>query len=352
MKKNHIILLTILLGLTLLLSACVPGPRVSDSPGLALTDEAVFVAYGNFVYSLDATSGSVNWGYPEKASNQIVFFAPPLVTEDAVYVGDLAKNFYKLDLETGQAEWTFADSAGFYLGQAAESDGVLYAPNNDGNLYALDADGNLLWTFETGNYLWSQPQIFGDTIYIGSMDHFVYALSKDGEQIWSVELGGAVTGVPLLNEDGSVLYTGSMGKEMVAMDAASGDILWSYDTEESVWGTAILVDSNLFFADSGGNIYAVDPGSGTAVWQTEYADSVVGGLTAIEGGFVMGTQGGVIKAYDFEGTPKWEATLDGEIYQSPLASSDFLVAGTIEGENLIYGFNQTGVQLWSTIPEK
>ncbi|MDY6872397.1 MAG: PQQ-binding-like beta-propeller repeat protein [Chloroflexota bacterium] len=352
MKKSHIVLLTLFLGLTLLLSACVPGPRVSDAPGLALTDEAVFVAYGNFVYSLDATDSSVNWGYPENASTQIVFFAPPLVTEDAVYVGDLANNFYKLDLQTGQAEWTFADSAGFYLGQAAESDGVLYAPNNDGNLYALDADGHLLWTFETGNYLWSQPQISDDTIFIGSMDHFVYAISKDGDQVWSVELGGAVTGAPLLNEDGSVLFVGSMGKQMVALDAASGNILWSFDTEDGVWGTAILVDGSLYFADSVGNIYAVDAESGSAEWQTQYADSVVGGLTAIDGGFVMGTRGGVIKAYDFEGSPKWEATLDGEIYQAPLASSDFLVAGTIAGENLIYGFNQTGVQLWSTTPEK
>jgi outer membrane protein assembly factor BamB len=325
---------------------------VSDSPGIALTDDAVYVAYANYVFSLDAADGSVNWGYPEKASTQIVFFAPPLVTDDAVYVGDLAKNFYKLDKETGQAEWTFVDSAGFYLGQAAESDGIIYAPNNDGSLYALDTDGELLWSFKTGHYLWSQPQVTDDTVFIGSMDHFVYAVSKDGQEIWSVELGGAVTGAPLLSEDGSILYAGSMGKEMVALDAASGSILWSYDTEDSVWGTAILVDGSLYFADTVGNIYAVNAESGAAIWQTEYADSVIGGLTAVEDGFAVGTQGGVLKAYGFDGSPKWEASLDGKIYQSPLANSDFLVAGTIEGENLIYGFNQTGVQLWSTTPEK
>ncbi len=352
MKKSHIVLLISLLGLTLLVSACVPGPRVTDSPGLALTDDAVFVAFGNYVFSLDVTDGAVNWGYPENASTQIVFYAPPLVTDDAVFVGDLAKNFYKLDRQTGQVEWTFTDSVGFYLGQAAESDGIIYVPNNDGNLYALDTDGNLLWSFETGQYLWSQPQVSGDTVYIGSMDHFVYALSKNGEQIWSSELGGAVTGAPLLNEEGAVLYAGSMGNQMVALDTATGDILWSYDTEDAVWGTAILVDGRLYFADSAGNIYAVDAESGEALWQTEYADSIIGGLTAVEDGFVIGTQGGVVKAYDFEGRPMWEASLDGKIYQSPLANSDFLVAGTLEGENLIYGFNQAGVQLWSTTPEK
>lgn len=352
MKKSHTALLIIFLGLTLLLSACVPGPRVTDSPGIALTDDAVFVAYGNYVYSLDVTDGTVNWGYPEKASTNIVFYAPPLVTDDALYIGDLDKTFYKLDRQSGQIDWTFTDSAGFYLGQAAESDGTIYVPNNDGSLYALSADGDLLWTFETGHYLWTQPQVSSDTIFIGSMDHFVYAVSKGGTQIWSADLSGAVTGTPLLNEDGSVLYVGSMAKQMVALNTATGNTLWSFDTEEGVWGSAILANGNLYFADSAGNIYAVNAESGAAIWQTEFADNIIGGLTAVEDGFVIGTQGGVVKAYDFEGGPKWEATLAGKIYQSPLTNSDFLVAGTIEGENLIYGFNQTGVQLWSTTPEK
>lgn len=351
MKKSHLLLITLFIGLTLLMSACVPGPRVVDAPGLALGDADVFVSYGNFVYSLDAAKGTVNWSYPEKANSQIIFYAPPLVTDDAIYVGDLAREFHKLDKATGQEIWTYSGAKGFYLGQAAMLDGVIYAPNNDGVLYAIDDNGDLLWTFETGHYLWAQPQIANDTIYLGSMDHFVYAISLDGQEIWSTELSGAVTGAPLLSEDGSMLYVGCLDNQMIALDTASGEVVWTYETGESVWGASILANDKLIFTDSSGTIYAVTA-NGEAVWQTAISAEVVGGVASIGDGFVVATKEGQLKAFDFDGGSKWEASLGGEIIYAPVANSDFLITGMINGDDLVYGFSLTGVQLWSTTPGK
>jgi outer membrane protein assembly factor BamB len=352
MKKSHLLLITIFIGLTLLMSACAAGPRVVDAPGLALDDSDVFVAYSTFVFSLDASNGSVNWGYPEKASNQVIFYAPPLVTDDAVYIGDLANEFHKLDKATGAEIWTYSDAEGFYLGQAAIYDGMVFAPNNDGALYALNTDGTLAWKFETGHYLWSQPLIANDIIYLGSMDHFVYAISLDGEEIWSAELSGAVTGAPIMSEDGAMLFVGSLDNQMNALDAASGDFVWTYDTDQSVWGTSVISDGKLVFSDSDGNIYGASAENGEPLWQTQISGEVVGGVSLIGDGFVVATKEGNVQAFDFDGVTKWQASLDGEIYQAPVANSDFLVAGMINGDELVYGFNLTGVQLWSTTPEK
>ena len=352
MKKSHLMLMTLFIGLTLLMSACVPGPRVVDAPGLTLQDTDVFVSYGNFISSLDAAKGTVNWSYPEKADNQVIFYAPPLVTEDAVYIGDLANEFHKLDKSTGEEIWTYTGAKGFFLGKAAIQDGVIYAPNNDGALYALDSDGGLLWTFETGHYLWAQPQIANDIIYIGSMDHFVYALSLDGAEIWSHEFSGAVTGAPLLNEDGSMLYVGTLNNEMLALDTASGDVIWTFETAGSIWGASILAEGNLIFSDAAGTIYAVAVESGEAAWQTAISAEVVGGVASIGDGFVVATQEGQLQAFSYDGSTKWEASLDGEIIYAPVTNGDFLIAGIIDGDELIYGFNLTGVQLWSTTPGK
>jgi len=352
MKKSNLLLIMIFVGLTLLMSACVPGPRVVDAPGLALDETDVFIAYSSFVYSLDGSNGAVNWVYPDKASTQIVFYAPPLVTEDAVYIGDLAREFHKLDKATGAEIWSFSDAEGFYLGQAAIYDGMIFAPNNDGVLYAINAEGALAWKFETGHYLWAQPQIADDTIYIGSMDNFVYALSLDGEEIWSTELAGAVTGAPLLSEDGSLLFAGSLDGKMVALDTATGDFVWTYDADQSVWGTSIIADGKLIFADSVGNIYAVTTENGEALWQTMVSGEVVGGVSSMDDGFVVATKEGQLQTFDFDGGTKWQASVNGEFYQAPVANSDFLVAGMINGDELVIGFNLTGVQLWSTTPEK
>ncbi len=351
MKKSHVLLIAIFLGLTLILSACVSGPRVTGTPGIALSDEMVFVSYGNFVYGIDITNGSVTWHYPEKADNQIVFYAQPLVVDNYVYVGDLANNFHKLDIKTGITEWPFSGANGYYIGQPAESDGIVYAPCNDGSLYAIDANGDLQWEFETGHYIWAQPQITENAVYVGSMDHFVYAISPDGEELWSREMTGAVVGSPVLSEDDGALYVGSLGGEMVALDAENGETIWSFKADESIWGGAILVDGSLYFADSDGGVYALDPENGETIWRNEYDGSVVGGLVEFDSGFALATEEGVVQAFSFDGTPIWQASPGGEIVQAPAVNDEYLVVGTINSDNLVYLYNLTGVQLWSTTPE-
>ena len=352
MKKSKFLILALFVSLMLILSACVPGPRVTGSPGITLSEERVFVSYGPFVYGLDPETGNQNWTFPEESSNQIVFYAPPLITDDALYVGDLDNNFYKVNIESEDAAWTFTGASGYFIGKAAESEGVVYAPCNDGSLYALDEnDGNLLWSFKTGHYIWTQPQVSADAVFIGSMDHSVYAISKDGEELWSFDMGGAVTGAPILSPDASVLFAGSFADKMVALDASSGNMLWTFDTQDSVWGNVILVEGLLYFSDSAGNLYALNAGDGSPEWQTETAGKIVGGLSALPDGFALATENGVVRAFNFDGSPKWEATLDGEIFQAPAVNQNFLVAGIVNGENLVYGFNLTGVQLWSTTPE-
>jgi len=151
---------------------------------------------------------------------------------------------------------------------------------------------------------------------------------------------------------------------MVALDTATGDRLWIFDANESlesIWGTPFLIDDVLYFADSGGQLYALKAANAESVWQTNVSGTVVSGLTIsgtvvsgltmIDDGFVLATQEGTIKAVNLDGSTKWESTLDGEIYQAPAANGDILVVGTIDGDNLVFGYNLTGAQLWSTTPE-
>jgi outer membrane protein assembly factor BamB len=351
MKKSHLLVILILFGVMIVLSACVPGPRVTGSPGITMSDDSVFVSYRNFLYRLNASTGSVDWHYPAEANNSIMFYSQPLVTENYVYVGDLANNFHKIDIATGSAEWTFSEGKGYFIGKPAEADGIIYAPSDDGRLYAINESGESLWSFKTGHYLWSQPQISDDAIFLGSMDHFVYSITKDGEEIWSYEMGGAVVGSPVLSEDGTTLYAGSIGKDLVALDAANGEPRWSFEAEGSIWGGPVLANDLLYFADSSGNLYALDPQNGEQAFQTEFEGSAVGGLTVIEDGLVLTTENGGVKAFNFDGSSLWEASLDGEIFQAPAVNQDYLIIGTINGENLLYAYNMSGVQRWSITPE-
>jgi outer membrane protein assembly factor BamB len=342
-----------MIGLTFILSACATGPRVTGSPGITLTDDQVFVAYGSFVFALDAATGNVIWHFPQDSSNQILFFAQPYVNDEFVFVGDVANNFYKINIDTGTAAWTFSEATGYFIGQAIEENGIVYAPSNDGNLYAIDDQGNLLWVFETGHFLWSQPQVSADAIYLGAMDTFVYAISKDGQELWSTEMAGAVVGAPALSEDGSRLYVGSIGNDMVALDTTDGSVVWSAEAGDSIWGGAALADGTLFFADTSGVLYLLDPRTGNEKQRFQMGNPIVGGITPLPDGIALTTEQGTVKVLGYDGVSKWEAGVSGEVFQRPVANEDYLMVAAIGGDNLVYAFNlSTGGQLWSRTPEK
>lgn len=353
MKKSHMMFIGVLVGMTFILSACVPGPRVSGSPGISLYGNQVFVAYGSFVYGMNAASGNVAWHFPEESNNQVLFFAQPYVNDDYVYVGDVAKNFYKIDRTTGTSVWTFSQAKGYFIGLANEENGVVYAPSNDGNLYAIDDLGNLQWVFETGHFLWSQPQIGANAIYLSGMDRFVYALSMDGEELWSTEMAGAVVAAPKLSEDGSRLYVGSIGNDFVALNSSNGEVVWSFTAEDSIWGQAVLADGTLYFADSSGNLYLLNPESGVENNRIQIGGSIIGGIAELEDGIALVTEQGTIKVLEFDGETRWEAGVSGNVFQMPVVNNQFLMVAAMDGDNMVYAYDiLTGVQKWSSTPEK
>ncbi len=352
MKKTRLLLIVLFAALALVLGACVPGPRVTGAPGVTVFEEMTFVSYGPFVYALDNKDGSVEWQYPSDADNQIVFYAQPLVTNDSVYVGDLSNTFYKLDRDTGELEWTFSGSKGYFIGKAAAHENLVFAPSNDGSLYALDVEtGEKVWDFPTEHYLWAQPLVVDDVVYLGSMDHTMYAIALEGTEIWSEKMAGAIVSPPVVSEDGSRLYVTSLGNEVVALDLEKGEKVWTLATDSSVWGSPVLHEDHIFFADSEGNVYAYNASDESSYWQTDL-DGKVLGMTAIEDGFVLVTEQGDLKFFTYEGSPGWEATLAGEMYQAPSVNGENLMVGTVNGEELVYAFTFAGVQLWSMTPNK
>ena len=353
MKKPHILIIGMLVGLTFVLSACAPGPRVSGTPGLELSGDQAFVAYGNSLYALKANSGTVEWTYPEESKNTVLFFAQPLVVDDNVFVGDVAKTFHKIDRSNGNSVWTFTGANGYFIGQANEGHGMVFAPNNDGNLYALDLQGNLQWVFETQHFIWSQPQIGPDAVYLSSMDRFVYAISTDGKQLWAKEMAGAVVASPVLSEDAGTLFVGSMGSDFVALKTTDGQLAWSFTAQNSIWGQAILADNKLYFADTGGFLYILDPLSGAEKSRVEIGEPVIGGLIALPDGIALVTEKGNLKVLEFDGATRWEARISGNVFQSPVFSDDYLMVAAVDGDNMIYAFDvQSGAQKWSVTPKK
>ncbi len=355
MKKKILRNILIVSFAAFILAGCAMGPRAESVPGLSADDNAAYVSYLSALYKVDLNSGKELWRYPVQRNAQVVLYAPAMVFNDGVFVGDLANKFHKLNLEDGSEEWTFTQAKGWFQAKAVTNGTAIIAPGTDRNVYALDIQGNLLWKYSNDFGFLAEPLISDDTVYISAMDHFLIALDiNDGEVIWKNEQSGSLVAAPIFDSKENLLYAGNLGKEFVAINPSSGETVWRFDDNgnlSSVWSSPILLDNQLLFTDEGGKIFSLDPATGKENWRIETNGETLAGLAAVNGGFLAVTQDGSLRAYDLERRSLWTATLEGELNTTPVVVGDTILVAITKGDALLVAYNQSGTQIWTFKPE-
>ena len=75
----------------------------------------------------------------------------------------------------------------------------------------------------------SAPAVADGVVYFGSDDRNIYALdAANGKLIWRYETNHWVTTSPAVAN--GVLYIGGHDSNVYALDAASGELIWRYET--------------------------------------------------------------------------------------------------------------------------
>ena len=147
----------------------------------------------NFVYAIDATTGTLRW----KFQTGNVVHASPAVIDGRVYIGSFDAYFYALDAATGTLVWKFktGDDNQAHLmtgipGSATVANGLVYFGCRDANLYALDAKtGGLRWKYSAGgSWIIATPAIFDGRIYVTTSDSLKFLAfdALTGAEIYSL----------------------------------------------------------------------------------------------------------------------------------------------------------------------
>src|SRR4030042_1239878 len=280
MKLKNILLISTLLLLSAFMSACSSTIYASTSwHGLTASSDTAYLAAGTQVYAVDLNTGSEKWRYPAKANAKISFYANPVLTADGqLIVPSYDHILYSLDPATGNEKWNFSGSTNRLIGSPLVTEKMIYQPSADDHIYAVDLTGKQVWVQSTGGPLWAKPATSPDCgcIYVTSMDHLVYSFdAATGTLLWkSPDLGGALVSTPAVGTD-SVLYVGTFGKEMIALDASSGRILWRFTTQDWIWSGPSIVNNVLYFGDLSGYLYALKAADGTTLWRIQPNNSIV-----------------------------------------------------------------------------
>ncbi|KAA3644968.1 MAG: hypothetical protein DWQ07_16335 [Chloroflexi bacterium] len=356
MTKNSLlrILLPTLAALTL--SACGGVFANTSWPGLTADADTVYVAFNQQVYALQAENGAERWRFPAEADNSQNFYAPPTLTEDGTLIAGTYDNLlYGIDANTGSQAWMYEEATKSYIGSSVVAGDKVIAPNSDHFLRAVNVNGNSVstsWSIETEEGFWSEPLVDGERIFVASMDKNLYALDADtGDNIWTFEMGHASLGTPVLSENG-VLYIGTLGSHVLAIDADRGTRIWEAPTDDWVWGSVTYADGVVYATDVSGYVYAFDADRGQELWRFDAGGSISGAPLAHGDAIFVGNEDGEVVSLDLQGQLNWRKTPGGRVLSDPVAvGEDLILFGVIEADDFVYAYDTAGSLQWSFSPD-
>jgi len=316
------------------------GPTVVDGDVYVTVDDT-----SQTVYSLDSESGDENWEISGSFSDDDMFGHPHIV-DGTLYGGSSEGMVKAFDVENQEEEWTFEPDGDYFPQPPKLAGGTVYVVGSETEespvLFAVDADdGSELWSHQGSGGNEESPIIAEDTVYYNTTQS-VFAVDIDnGEERWSRELGERIA--RSITVAGGNLYTmytertdgGSAQATITALDAETGDDVWSVDSEESATTTPTVYDGRVL-AYEGNNLVALDVEDGDEHWRysVDTGSPVSSGTPTVADGVVYFGAGrndpfeAFIHAVDADsGDGLWTAEIgDSWIGQPPIVSEGTLYA--------------------------
>jgi outer membrane protein assembly factor BamB len=224
------------------------------------------ISSGGRVQAFDPVTGQPLW--MTSLTSQSFFSTAPVAANGAVYVVGEGSNatMYSLDETTGRVNWSvFVENAAV----PAVTAGGIYVANG-----CMSFDLNP----QTGAEIWRNT-----SICTGAGGGTAVAVSS-GVYIPDGSIGNSIvnpqTGAVLgtYSADGNLAFYGSMGYFMGSMgyfpaqtriwgeDLTTNTVDWAFDGDGSLVAGPIVVGGNVYVGSSSGNVYALRASDGTLTW--------------------------------------------------------------------------------------
>jgi outer membrane protein assembly factor BamB len=237
------------------------GERIRSSPVVA--DGVVYAATTDgSVHALDLGTGAELWRFPRRGA--VGPITADLTFHDGVlYVAtsDATGTVILLDVATGEEICRRETDAAIDVNPIV-SDEVVYVANTGSQVYMFPAGVcNGIVAGRPPSLLRERPVIAAPAIrdnvmYIGE-GTFLYAIDLDTNSgIWDevVQAGEQVRSVTVA---GDVVYAGSDDGNLYAVDAGTGETLWTWQTDGPVRAATAVIDHVVYAVSLDGSVYAI-----------------------------------------------------------------------------------------------
>jgi eukaryotic-like serine/threonine-protein kinase len=211
------------------------------------------------------------------------------------------------------------------------------------NTEAIRHQPEVKWQTQVSSTWLMPPMVADGILYTGSGDGVLYALNAEtGELIWStggfgqLESTGAIAG--------DMIITG--GELVQALDRQIGNVLWSFRTGYFVQGSPLIVADRVYVATDH-VVFALDLQSGQLIWRVATGnEGAFMGAPAYDEGVIYTTGGKLLLALDAEtGKELWRVEKN-EMFLGLAVTNGFVYVGN--WDHHLYAFDQsTSEEKWN-----
>lgn len=252
-----------------------------DVPGLKIVehDKVVYAAAGNGGVAAVSLEGQLLW----QVKLEQALVSGPAFSEvsELLYVGSARGQVFCLKGKTGEVLWKSQMETEVLA--LTTGSGRLFVRTADGRLTALDAlAGDKLWVLDhempsLSVRGMSAPVRLSNAMLLGWEDGTVEAiLQENGERAWEarIALPRGRTDIERMVDvqasiltDGVRIYASATNGKVTALEAQSGNQLWSSDT--ATWVDMALGERGLFVVADDDTVRALSLDTGRVLWKQE-----------------------------------------------------------------------------------
>ncbi|MEZ5072362.1 MAG: PQQ-binding-like beta-propeller repeat protein [Bacteroidales bacterium] len=203
-----------------------------------------------------------------------------------------------------------------------------------GSIVAINADGTLKWKMVTENSIEAPALIRNGIVYLGNLEGVLYAIDLESGQVkWTYETENQIMGSPTYYEkDGkAVLLVGSYDYYLHGIDARTGKGLWKYETNNFINGACALYAGHAVFGGCDGYLHMVDAITGKARNPMEIS-TYVASSAAIDGDVAF--------VGDYDGYFSAVHLMDQKVvwsFNNPAANLPFIGSPSVRGNRVYIG---------------
>ncbi len=228
-------------------------------------------------------------------------------------------------------KWRFK-TVGNNLAAPAIFNGILVTACGDGNIYGLDLRGQELWRQNIRSAISTPIMIFDQKVYAGALDGSFFAFNLySGEVLWTYHTEDQIIGAANWWKDDQEkrIVVGSYDHAIHCLDATSGYLKWKFETGSFINGTPAIIDDRLFFGSCDGFFRSLDIRSGKLLEKIKLASYLAASPALSKEHAFVGDYDGQLSCLNFNTSQiVWQ-------YQQPRFPKPFLASPATDDSKIV-----------------